>query len=106
MKSIYRAMQEGKHYGTCKDLTEEQISWWTSHVLDFGERKQIMSTEEEYREAYLLWKEENPAKRNIPLSTIITLSSGKEVSLGKRIENMKLVYQAMQRGSLIIVIQI
>lgn len=38
IRLIYRTMQEGKHYGRCKDLTEEQIKWWTDHGIDWGKK--------------------------------------------------------------------
>ena len=98
MKLIYRAMQEGKHYGNNHDLTEEQIDWWTKHGVNLGERQREKCKEEEYREAYLLWKDENPNKTHVPQSTVVIISSGKKISLGRRISIMKSIYQAMQNG--------
>ena len=58
----------------------------------------MRTKEEEYREAYLLWKDENQDKTHVPQSTIVTLSSGKKVNLGKKISLMKAIYESMQEG--------
>ncbi|MDE5587347.1 MAG: hypothetical protein K2I72_03135, partial [Bacilli bacterium] len=98
MQMIYGAMQEGKHYKNSRDLTEDEITWWTEHGLVLGTKQKMSYTEEEYREAYLLWKKENPKKRNVPRSTVVILPNGNEVPLGRRIPTMKLIYKAMQEG--------
>ena len=98
MKNIYRAMQKGKHYGNNRDLTSEQISWWTENGINLGKMKRNVFTEEEYREAYLLWKKENPEEKNVPQSAKVILPNGKEINLGTRINKMKCIYKAMQRG--------
>ena len=98
IKSIYNAMQEGKHYQNNRDLTEEQISWWTEHGINFEKILRQTFSEGEYREAYLIWKEENPKKEDVPCSAIIELPNGKKISLGQRITLMKCTYQAMQEG--------
>jgi len=96
MKSIYHAMKQGKHYRRYRDLTEDVILWWMRHGLDLDIPLEMRYTEEEYREAYLLWKKENPETGNILSSTIITLPNGKKVSLGRRIYTMRSIYHAMQ----------
>ncbi len=98
MNQIYRAMQEGKHFNKNKNLTEEQIAWWTEHGLDLGGYQRETCTEEEYREAYLLWKCENPKETNISQSAVVTLPSGKKVSIGMRARRMRSIYQAMEKG--------
>ena len=100
MKSIYRAMQREEHYGNNCDLTEEQIDWWIKQGVNLTSepRKRVRCTEEEYRKAYLLWREKNPKEINVPRGTVVELSNGKKVSLGKRITTMECVYGAMQEG--------
>ena len=98
MKSIYKAMQEGKHYGSNKDLTDEQIDWWRSQGVDLGERQKIHHTEEEYREAYLLWKKKNRKVKKVPFELVVELPNGKMIGLGKRIARMKLIATAMEKG--------
>ena len=34
-------MQEGKHYHGNRDLTNEQISWWTEHGINFSKKKKL-----------------------------------------------------------------
>ncbi|MDE5587334.1 MAG: hypothetical protein K2I72_03065, partial [Bacilli bacterium] len=98
MRLIYKAMQEGKHYGSYRDLTEEEISWWTEHGVDFETLLRKTFSEEKYRDAYLIWKTENPEQENVPYKTVIELPNGKKVSLGAKINRIKLIYQAMQEG--------
>jgi len=43
MQSVYRAMRRGNHYGTYKDLTEEEIAWWTEHGFSFEKVEEIKS---------------------------------------------------------------
>lgn len=101
MMYIYQAMQEGKHYGKSKDLTEEQITWWTSHGLNFPEIQSI--TESDYQEAWLLWKEQNKENKRVPIDAVITLENGKVVDIGKKIHSLKKIiktyYQVKQKGS-------
>ena len=66
MKQVLKAMQEGTHYGKNNDLTEEQIAWWTEQGVDLSRRRKMSYTEQEYREAYLLWKEQNPNLTDVP----------------------------------------
>ncbi len=98
MKMVYSAMQEGKHYKNSKDLTEEQIAWWTSYGIDLGKRQRQRYKESEYREAYLLWKERNPEENHVYYLEVVTLPSGKNVPIGTRIQKMKSIYKAMQEG--------
>ncbi|MDE5586918.1 MAG: hypothetical protein K2I72_00940 [Bacilli bacterium] len=94
MRSVYQAMLDGRHYKNYKDLTEEQIAWWTSHGVNLD----IRLKEEDYRQAYLIWKEKNPEKEEVPSEEVITLPNGKIANLGRKIIIMRAIYQAMQEG--------
>ena len=54
-------------------------------------------TEEEYREAYLLWKKQKPTEKKVKNGTIVTLENGKKVPLGNRLKQMRLIYKEMQK---------
>jgi len=97
IRVIYQAMQRGEHYGANKDLTKEEISWWTEHGLDLSTFQRVIYTKEEYREAYLLWKKENPEEQLIPQSTVVTLPSGKKIPLENRMSTMKSSYNATRK---------
>ena len=94
MRYILSAMKENKHYGGCKDLTEEQIKWWGEQGVNLEKRENI--TEEEYREAFFIWRKENPQKKTIPPGVIVTLSNQKPIQLGARFYRLRKIYQSMQ----------
>ena len=50
----------------------------------------MSATEEEYREALEIWKENNPDKeyRDIPFKAVVEID-GKRINIGTRINNMK-----------------
>ena len=67
-------------------LSEDVRKYWESKgVLD---SKRV--TEEEYREALEIWKENNPDKeyRDIPFKAVVEID-GKRINIGTRINNMK-----------------
>ena len=67
-------------------LDEDVRRYWESKaVLD---NKRV--TEEEYREALEIWKENNPDKeyRDIPFKAVVEID-GKRINIGTRINNMK-----------------
>lgn len=49
----------------------------------------VKYTEEEYREAAEKWRKENPTLKKIPVSTVVEISNGKIVPLGKKMSNMR-----------------
>ena len=98
MRSIYAAMQRGEHYNKCKNLTEEEILWWTEQGISLESRRYEYCNEEEYREAYLLWKKKYPNINQIPYNCIIEISNGRKIALGRKVSIMKSIYSAMKRG--------
>ncbi|MDE5586807.1 MAG: hypothetical protein K2I72_00360, partial [Bacilli bacterium] len=97
MKNIYQAMQKGEQFGNYNNLTEEQISWWTSHGLDLENKKKTIK-EENYQQAYLLWKKQNSEKKFVPYHEEVTLETGESVLLGIRVFIIVSIYQAMKEG--------
>lgn len=99
IKLIYKAMQEGKHYGTNKDLTEEEIEYYSTRGL--LEKK--YSGEKEFKLALEKWKSENPGKRyggikNKDFVEIETEAGLRIVPIGDKISRIRLIYKAMQEG--------
>jgi len=71
-------------------LTDEQKEFWTYYGLfATNQANQDKYTEEEYREAALLWRKENPTKEVIPTKTVIKITNGKKVPLGRRMNTMR-----------------
>lgn len=66
-------------------LTEEQKEFWKLYGLYEGR-----TTEEEYREAAKIWREENPNAKSIKIDDIIKIASGKKIKLGKRMNRMRI----------------
>lgn len=65
-------------------LTQEQKEFWKEYGLFDGH-----PTEEEYREAAMIWKKKHPNLQKIPTNEKITISNGKEINLGTR---MRVIY--------------
>ena len=97
VRKIYNAMQEGKHYGSHKDLTEEKIAWWTNQgmIWDYEKYK-----EECYQKAVIIWKEQNPDKKYLDFSarTDIEVEGIGKVNIGNRVYLVRYIYNAMQEG--------
>ena len=96
-RGIYKAMQEGKSYGECKNLTEEQINWDEEHgmIWDYD-----VWQEEVYRQAILQWKKEHPEKKYLDIrqKDIVELESLGEVRIGNLVSLRRKIYKAMQQG--------
>lgn len=97
MECIYQAMQEGKYHESYQGLIEEQIDWCKREGLNLDKEKRVSYSEEEYREAYLLWKEQNPKKKSIGYKETVVLPNGKIIPLWNRISTMKTMYKVMQK---------
>lgn len=67
-------------------LSEEEKKFWVQLRLL---PKARLSSEEEYKEAAILFRKENPKARAIPTKAVVKLPSGKKIPLGKRVEYMK-----------------
>lgn len=67
-------------------LSEEEKKFWIQLRLL---PKTPLSSEEEYREAAILFRKENPKAKAVPTKTVVKIASGKKISLGKRVEYMK-----------------
>ena len=95
LRTIYKAMQEGKHYGTSKDLTEETINWYEEQGMIWNLKEW---QKEVYKKAILKWKSLHPEKEylDIKQNEIVILEGIGEVNIGKRIHNMRQLYKAMQ----------
>ncbi len=74
-------------------LTPDQKKYWEEKGV--FERKRQRATEEEYREAYRIWKEEHPTKTHIRRDEKVTIESGKVVHIGQRVCNMKALPEKM-----------
>ncbi|MBE6147408.1 MAG: hypothetical protein E7168_03645 [Firmicutes bacterium] len=110
IKSIYNAMQKGKHYGNYKDLTEEEITYWKNLGI-FEKRKsksetnKIASKERKKEKEQLLkkalekWKKKNPDIDYIdmPVDTYVTINN-KKIYIGRKIQVVRSIYSAMQKG--------
>ena len=97
MRQLYKAMQEGKQYGTCKDLTEEEIAWYREQGMIWDYEKW---QEEVYKKAILKWKKLHSEKAYLDIKakeTIDVEGIGK-VKIGNKISNMRQLYKAMQEG--------
>lgn len=96
-RNIYKAMQQGKNYGECKNLTEEQIAWNEEHgmIWDYDAWQ-----EKNYREAILQWKKEHPEKKylDIKFSEIIELEGIGKINIGILMSKRRSIYNAMQQG--------
>ena len=113
LRSIYFAMQKGKHHGNYKDLTEEEISYWKTFGIfekkKAGRPKGIIQKVEDvkepidkemlFRKAIEKWKEENPNINyiDIPDDEVVIIDE-KEIQIGNRVKRMRLIYNAMQKG--------
>ena len=62
LRTIYKAMQEGKHYGTSKDLTEETINWYEEQGMIWNLKEW---QKEVYKKAILKWKRLHPEKEHL-----------------------------------------
>ena len=97
MRQLYKAMQEGKQYGTCKDLTEEEIAWYREQGMIWDYEKW---QEEVYKKAILKWKKLHSEKAylDIKAKETIDLEGIGKVKIGNKISNMRQLYKAMQEG--------
>ena len=71
-------------------LTKNQQEFWK----DYGLFEENLSNkdkykEEEYEEAAIIWKKENPELDFIPTNTKIRISNGKEIPVGKKLIRMR-----------------
>lgn len=66
-------------------LSEEERSFWEKYNVF----ENVRPTEEEYQEAAIIWRKEHPNDSSIKTSTKVIISSGKEINLGKRVNNLK-----------------
>lgn len=68
----------------------ENKSFWKEYGL-FAENQAMKDkyTEEEYQEAARLWRRENPEIELIPTKAVVTISNGKKVAIGVRMQNMR-----------------
>ena len=96
-RGIYKAMQEGKSYGKCKNLTEEQISWDEEQGMIWDYE---VWQENVYRQAILQWKRKHPEKKylDIKFSEIIELEGIGIVRIGRLVSLRRSIYNAMQQG--------
>ncbi len=96
-RNIYNAMQQGKSYGKCKNLTEEQIAWNEEHgmIWDYDAWQ-----EKNYREAILQWKREHPEKKylDIKQKEIVNLDGIGVINIGLLVNKRRCIYKAMQEG--------
>ncbi|HIR49507.1 MAG TPA: hypothetical protein IAB35_05960 [Candidatus Faecimonas gallistercoris] len=97
MRQIYKVMQEGKHYGTYKDLTEEEMAWYKEQGMIWDYEKW---QEEVYKKAILKWKRLHPEKEHLDIKQkeTVNLEGIGEVKIGKKIFIMRQIYMAMQEG--------
>ena len=86
-KEVLLGNRMHKMRSNLEKLTEEQKDFWKDYGL-FDE-KMISYTEEEYREAAIIWKSKNPSIKKIPQGAVEIISSGKEVLLGNRMDKMR-----------------
>ncbi len=72
------------------DLDEEDKAFWDSVGLSIQNvATKDRYTEEEYREAAMIWRRQNPTKKKIKTTDEITLPSGKRIPLGNRFTHMR-----------------
>ncbi len=72
-------------------LSEEDKNFWASYGLLLKKNPCVRCTDKEYREAASIWRSQNPNIPKIPSSTIVTISSGKTIFLGRRFSEMRLL---------------
>lgn len=96
-RSIYNAMQKGEQYLNCRNLTEEEIIWYTKQgmIWDYEAWQ-----EEVYKQAILKWKEEHPDKNNLDIkkNEKINLEGIGQVKIGIKIANIRQIYKKQQEG--------
>ena len=96
-RCIYNAMQQGKKYRACKDLTEEQITWDEEHgmIWDYEDWQ-----ENNYRRAVEKYQKMHPEKRylDIKVREQIELEGIGIVNIGSIIGIRRGIYNAMQQG--------
>ena len=95
-RGIYKAMQEGKSYGKCKNLTEEQISWDEEQGMIWDYE---VWQENVYRQAILQWKRKHPEKKYLDIKAIETveLEGIGIVRIGRLVCLRRGIYNAMQQ---------
>ncbi len=103
IRGIYRAMQKGKRYQNCCDLTEEEIAWWTELGMNWDKQKAGRKRKEvltQWQEAALHWLHKNPDKTlsDCVFEENVTLSPKKSVPLGRYLIRIQKIYRAMQQG--------
>ncbi len=98
IRRIYRAMQEGKKHSSHRNLTEEEILWWTEHGMEWG--TPIRNNGSLYQQIALVWLEQHPGKTlsDCPQKADVVLENGEPVHLGMYLYRVKRIYQAMQEG--------
>ncbi len=98
VKRIYRAMQEGKKYQNYRVLTNEEITWWTNHGMEW--KTHIRNTRSLYQQVALYWLEQNPGKTLADCRQIedVVLKNQKPVPLGRYLSIIRAIYRAMQKG--------
>jgi len=81
-----REVNLGKRIACLKDhfhrLKEEEKEIWYPFT-------HIIPSEEEYRQAAEIWKQNHPEKKCIPQNAVVTIPSGKKIQLGTRVAHMK-----------------
>src|SRR5699024_11049866 len=86
-----------KQYGTCKDLTEEEIAWYREQGMIWDYEKW---QEEVYKKAILKWKKLHSEKAylDIKAKETIDLEGIGKVKIRNKISNMRQLNKAMQEG--------
>lgn len=96
IRCIYKAMQKGEKFWSYRDLTNEEIQWWSNLGIVWDTLKEINRS---YQEAALVWLEKNPGKTldDCMQGEEIKLENGEVVKLGVYIGRIRRVtYRYMQ----------
>ncbi len=98
IKAVYHAMQEGRNYLRYKQLTEEEILWWSKLGLNWELRRK--RNHAFYQQVALVWLEQNPGKdlADCGPNEIVSLETAGDIELGKHLKQLRMIYQAMQQG--------
>ena len=85
LRKIYKAMQKGKQYRDYKNLTEEEIKWWTDHGMNWDlvskRKKNNRSSEKQLIEEYAILMSGNIEKARKVVACLTMLKTKRQTQV-------------------------